>query len=336
MDKDTPIFITGATGFIGSHLLRQLLASGYHRIRALYRPGNSRGLVSDIEGQVEWVAGDLLDPFSLEEAMAGQSVVFHCAAIVSFDPKDAGAMQRANVEGTANVVNAALHTGLPHLIYLSSIAALGRSKEGATIDETAKWERSPFNTRYAISKFQAEMEVWRGQAEGLRVAVANPSIVLGPGDWSSGPPRFFQTVWDGIRFYPAGTAGLVDVKDVARFLQLLMETGTSGERYILNAEHYRYERLLTEIAQALGKKPPTLRVGPVLRRLAWRLAWIQSKLTGQPPFLTKETARNSGSTFYYDNSKSVRDFDFSYRPVAETIRRTAGVFLEERVGNGVV
>ena len=328
MDKDTPIFITGATGFIGSHLLRHLLGAGYTRIRALCRPGSSRQLVADIEEQVEWVEGDLLDIFSLEKAMAGQAVVFHCAAIVSFDPKEARAMLRVNVEGTANMVNTALRVGSPHFIYLSSIAALGRSKEGTTIDETAKWERSPFNTRYAISKFQGEMEVWRGQAEGLRVAVVNPSIVLGPGDWSSGPPRFFQTVWDGIRFYPAGTTGLVDVEDVVRFMRILMETGTSGERYILNAEHYTYQRLLTEIAEALGTKPPTIKAGPVLRRLAWRLAWLQSKVSGEPPFLTKETARNSSLTFYYDNSKSLRDFDFSYRPVAETIGRTAGRFLE--------
>ena len=329
MDKDTPIFITGATGFIGSHLLRHLLGAGYTRIRALCRPGSSRQLVAGVEGQVEWVEGDLLDTFSLEKAMAGQLVVFHCAAIVSFDPKEASAMLRVNVEGSANMVNTALEQAdPPHFIYLSSIAALGRSREGVTIDETAKWERSPFNTRYAISKFQGEMEVWRGQAEGLQVAVVNPSIVLGSGDWSSGPPRFFQTVWDGIRFYPAGTTGLVDVKDVVRFMRILMETGTSGERYILNAEHYTYQRLLTEIAEALGKKPPSVRVGPVLRRLAWRLAWVQSKLSGEPPFLTKETARNSSLTFYYDNSKSLRDFDFSYRPVAETIGRTAGRFLE--------
>lgn len=328
MDKDTPILVTGATGFIGSHLLRQLLDAGYTRVRALHRRVSSHQLVADIEDRVEWVAGDVLDIFSLEKAMDGQAVVFHCAAIVSFDPKAAKAMHRVNVEGTANMVNTALQQDdLPHFIYLSSIAALGRSKEGETIDETAKWERSPFNTRYAVSKFQGEMEVWRGQAEGLRIAVANPSIVLGPGDWTSGPPRFFQTVWDGIRFYPAGATGLVDVEDVARFLQLLMETETTGERYILNAEHYTYRRLLTEIAEALGKPPPTIKVGPVLRRLAWRLAWLQSKITGDPPFLTKETALNSSLTFYYDNSKSLRDFDFSYRPVAETIGWTAGRFL---------
>jgi nucleoside-diphosphate-sugar epimerase len=326
MDKDTPILITGATGFIGSHLLRQLLSAGYTHIRALRRPGSSMDLVEDIASQAEWKDGDILDIFELEEAMQGQAVVFHCAAIVSFDPAEAEVMLRANVEGTANVVNAALHLGGIHLIYVSSIAALGRSKEGVTIDETAKWERSPFNTRYAISKFQGEMEVWRGQAEGLQVAVVNPSIVLGPGDWSAGPPRFFQTVWDGIRFYPAGTTGLVDVEDVARFMQMLMEKGTTGERYILNAEHYTYKRLLTEIAEALGKKPPTLKVGPIMRRVAWRLAWLQAKLTGGRPFLTKETAKNSSLTFYYDHSKSLRDFDFEYTPIAETIRRTARKF----------
>jgi len=335
MNKETPILITGATGFIGAHLLQQLLAAGYRRIRILTRPGSPTELVEDLLPRVEVREGDLLDIFSLEQALQGVEVVFHCAAIVSFDPAEEAAMMRANVEGTANLVNTALLLGTPKLIHLSSIAALGRSREGATIDESAKWERSPFNTRYAISKFQGEMEVWRGRAEGLNVAIANPSIVLGSGYWESGPPHFFQLVDQGFRFYPAGTAGLVDVRDVARFLQLLLEEDIQGERFILNADHYPYRRLLTAIAQQLGRRPPSVKVGPVLRRLAWRFAWLQAKLTGKRPFLTRETARNSSLTFYYDNRKSREAFQFSYTPIEKTIRDTAEAYRESQGAKAV-
>ncbi len=330
MNKQTPILVTGATGFIGAHLLQQLLSAGYTRIRGMRRSSSPMELVAPFRDQVEWAEADLLDPFSLEEAMQGIQVVFHCAAVVSFDPAEAKAMMRANVEGTANVVNTALHLGTEHLIYLSSVAAVGRSKNGATLSEQSKWERSPLNTRYAISKFQGEQEVWRGQAEGLKVAVANPSIVLGSGYWDSGPPRFFQTVWDGISFYPAGTTGLVDVRDVACFMQLLMEQGHSGQRFILNAAHYPYRKLLSEIAEALGKPAPGLKAGWLLRNLAWRASWIQSRLTGQAPFLTRETAKNSSLSFYYKNDRSLQVPGFAYTPISQTIADTAAEFLRSK------
>lgn len=327
MDKQTPILLTGATGFIGAHILQQLLAEGYENIRALRRPDSDMALVQDLTDRVDWVEGDVLDIFSLEEAMQGVEQVCHAAALVSFDPADEAYMTKVNVEGTANVVNIALHLGISKLTYISSIAALGRGKEGATLDEKAGWVRSPLNTRYAISKYQGEQEVWRGYAEGLKVAIVNPSIVLGSGFWQSGPPHFFQLAWKGFRFYPAGATGLVDVRDVARFTAQLMGSSIVNERFILNAEHYTYRQLLTEIALSLGKKPPSIKVGPVLRRVAWRLAWLQAKLTGKRPFLTRETARTSSTVFYYRNDKSLRLFGFAYTPIAQTIQETAAVFL---------
>lgn len=326
MNHSSPILITGATGFIGAHLLQQLLADGYTNIRCLKRPGSDMRLVQGLEGKVEWVEGDLLDPFAVEDAMRGCTHVFHGAAVVSFNPADFSAMQKVNVEGTALLVNTALHLGIEKLVYISSIAALGRTKEGVTLTEKAKWERSPFNTRYAISKFQGEQEIWRGQAEGLKVAVVNPAIVLGAGFWESGPPHFFPTIDKGFRFYPAGTTGLVDVRDVAWFMARLMASDIAGERFILNAEHYSYQQLLSEIAGALGRPAPRFKVGKLLRGIAWRIAWLQAKLSGKRPFLTKEAAYNSSRVFFYDNTKSKAAFNFQYTPIADTIQETARLY----------
>ncbi len=328
MDKNSSILITGATGFIGAHLLQQLINDGYTNIRGYRRAGSPMELVGDLAEKVEWVDGDVLDIFSLKTAMEGREYVFHCAAVVSFDPADADQLRRVNITGTANVVNTALMVGTKKLLYVSSIAALGRTKQYITIDETAKWERSPFNTRYAISKYQGEMEAWRGYAEGLDIAVVNPSIVLGSGYWESGPPHFFSMVDGGFSFYPAGTTGLVDVRDVAWYMARLMESPVKNERFILNAEHYPYQQLLSQIAAALGAQPPKYKVGKFMRRLSWRLAWLQAKLTGKRPFLTRETARNSSWVFYYDNQKSRQHFDFEYTPIAQTIQDTAAAYRQ--------
>jgi dihydroflavonol-4-reductase len=322
----TPIFVTGGTGFLGAYLLRHLLIEGYTNIRALRQASSKMDLVESFEGAIEWVEGNILDIVGLESAMQGIKKVYHCAAVVSFYPSDRQKMMEVNVEGTANVVNIALHLGIEKLVHVSSVAAIGRSKEGSTLNENSKWERSPFNTNYAISKFKAEQEVWRGIAEGLNAAIVNPGIIMGSSRWDEGSARFFELVWKGYRFYPVGTASLVDIRDVVSFMTKLMESDIRAERYILHATSYTYKQLLSDIAKHLDCNPPTIKVTPFLRSLAWRLAWIQSLFNGKKPLLTKETANNSSRTFYYDHSKSLQVFDFEYTPIKTTIEETAKQF----------
>jgi len=328
IDYNRPILVTGATGFLGAYLLRHLLSEGYTNIRGLKRAGSPDVLVAEFANRIEWAEGDLLDIFSLEDALEGIKQVYHCAAIVSFDPADRKEMMLVNEKGTANLVNLALDSNIEKLVHVSSIAALGRTKEGVTIDEQSKWQRGPYNTNYAISKFKAEQEVWRGRAEGLNVAVVNPGIILGSGYWDSGTAKIFQTVASGYPFYPVGATSLVDVRDVVQYMVQLMESEISGERFILQSEYLTYRELLSAIAESTGKKPPSIKVNKVLRGLAWRLAWLHSKLTGQKPLLTKETAQNSSRIFYYDNQKSLQHFDFEYIPIRQTIEQTALQYLE--------
>lgn len=321
-----PILISGATGLVGSHLIRFLLQKGYRCIRAIKRPSSDLSLVRPFDDQVEWVEGDILDPIFLEDIMEGMSVVYHCAALISFDDKDRKALFRTNVEGTANMVNAALHAQVDHFIYFSSVAALGRSRNGQTLNERSVWEKSPYNTRYGISKFQAEQEVWRGEAEGLKTAILNPSIILGGGSWNSGPARFFPLVANGWRFFPTGNSGFVDVRDVVQASVTLMEEGVSAKRFILNAGHFTYREFFKTIAHYLDVKAPDLAVHPWMNGLAWRLALLFSRLSGKRPLLTRETARQAGRTFFYDNSRSRTELKVAYRPLEVTIRETAELY----------
>ena len=325
MTKNDLILVTGGTGFLGAYLLRMLVQQGM-RVRALRRPDSPTDLVQDLAGQVQWSTGDVTDVLGLEAAFEGVTHVFHCAAMVSFHPRDVHRMMQINVEGTANVVNLSLHHQVKKLVHVSSIASLGRTKERPQLDETAKWVTSKANSHYAISKYLSEQEVWRGQAEGLATAIVNPAIILGSGFWDQGSARFFKQVDAGLKFVPMGRSGFVDVRDVAAFMIRLMESDVDGERYILNAEDAEFRRFFQLVADALQTTPPAIRVTPLLAEIAWRVEWLKEKILGTEPMVTKESARSSVSSFFYNAEKSLR-FGFQYRPLEQTVRETAAQFL---------
>lgn len=323
------ILVTGASGFIGSYLVRYLLQQGHTNIRCTRQPNSSMALLKDAANMVEWVNADLLNVMDLEDAMQGVQQVYHCAAVVSFNEKDNRNMLKINAEGTANIVNLALDFGIEKLIHVSSIAAIGRKPNDPNIDEQAAWKEDEWNSPYGISKHQAEMEVWRGIAEGLNAAIVNPANVLGSGHWvgRTSTGQIFHQIWKGLRFHPLGGTGFVDVRDVVRFMVLLMESGISSERYILSAENLPFKKVFDEIAAVIGVKPPLIPVTPLIRETAWRAAWLASKFTGKPAFITEQTARSSARTFIYDNKKSLAAFPFQYLPIAQTIRETGAQFL---------
>ncbi|MBK9013334.1 MAG: NAD-dependent epimerase/dehydratase family protein [Saprospiraceae bacterium] len=323
------ILITGATGFIGSYLVRYLLQQGHSNLRCTRQQNSSLALLKDAADKVEWANADLLDIPALEEAMQGVEQVYHCAAIVSFHEKDNRNMLKINREGTANVVNLALDFGIEKLVHVSSVAAIGRKPNDPTIDEQTTWQDAEYNSPYGVSKHWAEMEVWRGIAEGLNAVIVNPANVLGSGFWKgrTSTGQIFHNIWKGLRFHPLGTSGFVDVRDVVRFMVLLMESEVSGERFILSAESLPFKRLFDEIAASVDVGPPTIPVTPLIREVAWRVAWLSSKITGQPPFITKQTARSSARTFFYDNRKSLTVFPFQYTPVSQTVQETGAQFL---------
>lgn len=312
------IFVTGASGLVGTHLIKSLLKKET-TVTALYR-----SVVPNFEGaeKVKWVQGDILDIASLENAMEGITQVYHCAAIVSFAPSQAEAMLYANQEGTANVVNACIHKNIQKLVYVSSVAALGRIRENEPVNETANWTPETSNSVYGKSKYLAEMEVWRGMGEGLNVAIVNPVIILGAGDWNKGSSEIFKSAYNAFPWYTEGVSGFVDVMDVVDAMQLLMQSNISGERFIISAENIQYKAIFTKIATTFNKPAPHKKVTPFLASIVWRLEAIKGMITGKAPLLTKETAATAQAVVHFDNSKFLKAFpEFKYRTIESTIER---------------
>ena len=312
------ILVTGATGLVGSHLLKQLVANG-KKVRALYR--SSVPVIVETEG-VEWVRGDILDVISLEEAMVGVKQVYHCAAMVSFNPKKKAILHQTNVEGTANVVNACLNEGVDKLLFVSSVAALGRIREDKPINETMNWSEETSNSEYGKSKYSSEVEVWRGIGEGLNAVIVNPVIILGAGDWTAGSSGLFKSAYDEFPWYTEGTGGFVDVMDVVKAMMLLMDSNITAERFILSAENLSYREVFTQMAKNFGKKPPHRRVTPLLASIVWRIEAVKAMFTGKDPLLTKETARTAAAKVQFDNQKLKLFFpNFQYTPIHISLQR---------------
>lgn len=310
------VLVTGGTGMLGAHLIEQLHASGINT-RALYRAT----VPENLRYAAEWFKADILDVNALEEAMQDVTQVYHCAGYVSFVEKDKKQLHKVNIEGTANVVNACLDTGVEKLVHVSSVAALGRIRPGQLINETMDWTEETGNSEYGKTKYLGEMEVWRGIGEGLNAAIINPSIIIGShGDWTKGSMAIFKNVYDGFPWYSAGGSGFVDAADIAKAMLLLMESDISAERFIISAGNHSYKDFFFAIADAFGKNRPHKPVTPFLASLVWRVEKIKSWATGKTPLITKETAHTALAIANFDNRKLLRMLhDFSYTSFPESI-----------------
>jgi dihydroflavonol-4-reductase len=339
------IFVTGGTGLVGSHLLFELVKRG-HKVRALKRSTSNIDRVKKLFSwytdkyeeyfkTIEWVEGDLRDIFFLEEAIKQIEVIYHCAAIVSFDPAERKSLIRNNVGGTANLINAALSRGVKRICYIGSNSTLGKAKNGFPITEESSWIPSRRNSGYSESKFFSEAEIWRGVEEGLEATVVIPAIIIGPGNWNNSSAGFFSAINKGLKFYPRGITGFVDVRDVIDAVCLLMDDNqfekSKNQRFLLNAENLRYKDFFQMIADALQKPAPTLYASNLMIYLAWGFGSLWSLLTGSQMKINRDTLINSNKDNYYDGSKITRIFNFTYRPIRQAIEYTADCFLKDQV-----
>jgi dihydroflavonol-4-reductase len=329
------ILVTGATGLLGSNLLAKLVERG-QKVKAIRRSGSNLNLAEKTLGRnklsaqdIIWAEADITDYFSLLEAMKDVEQVYHCAAMVSFNPEDASHMMRVNVTGTANVVNAALECGIKKLCHVSSTAALGRTAELKMMDEESHWQNSNYNSTYAISKYGAEREVWRGIEEGLNAVIVNPSVILGPGDWKTDSSRIMGQVWKGLYFYPKGGNAFADVRDVAEVMIKLMEGTFSKNRYLVLSENKSYREIFDAVADAFGKKRPAIKISKFISAAAWRAEWLRSKITGSSPVVTKEILSSSARDYRYSNNKIKAELKHDFIPLQDTIKDTCRIFLEE-------
>ena len=314
------ILVTGASGLLGSHLIHELVKQD-NKVRAIYR----NDIPADMPAGIEWVKADILDIPSLEDAMKDVAQVYHCAAMVSFTANKKELLHQTNVEGTANVVNACINNNIQKLLFVSSVAALGRIREDEKINEKMNWTEESSNSEYGKSKYLAEKEIWRATGEGLNAIVVNPVIILGAGDWGKGSSEIFKSAYDEFPWYTEGVSGFVDVKDVVRAMMLLMNGAAQNERFIISAENLSYKEVFTEIANNFGKKPPHRKVTALLAAIVWRLEALKAMFNGKDPMLTKETAKTAQAKVYFENKKFLSYApNFEYTPLKDSIKRICG------------
>ncbi|MEI6435475.1 MAG: NAD-dependent epimerase/dehydratase family protein [Bacteroidota bacterium] len=334
------ILLTGGTGLLGSHLLLDLLKSG-KQVRAIKRTTSNVEMVrrvfsyyvenaDELMGKIEWVNADFMDNGAIEDAMDDISEVYHAGAMVSFFPKDHKEMLKVNIEGTANLVNQAIETGVSKFCYVSSVATLGRAENNEVSTEETYWVPSKKNSVYSISKYGAEREVWRGMEEGLNAVIINPSVILGPGFWKKNS-GLFRLAFEGLKFYTRGVNGYVGVRDVSRAMIGLMEANHFGQRFICSAANLSYQELFILIAKHLGKPAPFFNVPPAMTSIAWRVEAVRAFLTGSKPEVTREIATTTAQVYTYSSEKLRNALGFQFQPVEETIRDVCEVFRRERV-----
>lgn len=327
------VLITGATGLVGSAVARKFLAEN-HEVFALVRPGADKSLLADESGRLSWIEGDILDILSLEKAIESVDYVVHTAAVVSFVPRDRKMMYKVNAEGTANVVNVCLKHRMKKLCHVSSIAAVGRPDsrkqqkgQNIVLNEEQRWEDSPENSEYAKTKHLAELEVWRGVAEGLDAVIVNPTLILGEGDWNKSSTQIFRYVYREKPFYTEGIANYVDVVDVAEIVYRLTGSDITGERFLLNAGSISYRNLFNMIADKMNRKRPSMKVGPGLAGVIWRVEAVRTWLLGTKPLITRETAQSAARKITYDNAKIRNALNFKFQSIEETVSRISESLL---------
>lgn len=333
------ILVTGGTGFVGAHLLVELTKSN-DKVKAITRPSSDHTYIKKVFElysknpetdflKIEWQEADLLDVFSIEEALQGVTQVYHAAGFVSFSPRDRHRLMQVNVKGTLNLVNQCLEKGNIRLCHVSSIAAIGRTRLEESIAEDRFWKNDPNNSWYAISKYNGEREVWRAVEEGLDAVIVNPSVILGYCRWDEGSGSLFSRVWNGLKYYTEGVTGWVDVKDVVSAMIGLMNADVKGERYIISSENLSYREVFDMIAEAMHKPKPSVKATHFLSNMVWRMEKVRTSLTGKAPLITRETARTAQLKCYYENKKYHGFSGRALVPVKETIQRTVALFLKE-------
>lgn len=311
------ILITGITGLYGSYLAREFSKIG--TIYGLKRSTSSTRLVSDIEDQIHWVEGDLFDIIALEEAIAEMDLVIHAAGLVSYEGKDLDALNKTNVEGTTNLVNAMLASGKEKLIHISSVAALGKTPGDILVNENTKWADSDLNTPYAQSKYLGDLEVWRGVQEGLKAIVVYPSILLGKISDERSSTKIYQYVLEEKKYFPSGKINFLDVRDAASMVFLIFQKGAWNESFILNHSAIPYQEFFATMARIFGKKAPTVKVTRFLLEVSLWASSIARMMGLSKVPLNRQTAKLAQLQVTMDNSKVTNYLDFKYKSLEETL-----------------
>lgn len=334
------ILVTGGTGLIGSHLLYDLLNLGLE-VKVLVRDQSDRTKILktfefyssqavQLFNKIHWVTGDVTDRISLEEAFIDVDYVYHAAALVSFSKKLGKQIMKVNVEGTANIINLCLQQKVKKLCYVSSISSIVVPADGSIADEKLIWKPEKKSSQYSISKLKAEMEVWRGITEGLNVVIVNPSIVLGPGDWTNGSSGFFKMVANGIPFYTPGSNGFIDVRDVTQTMIQLMNSDVQAERFILNSENLSYKELFHKIDISMDKRNHRIHLPYIFARLALMIEQIYVFIIPADPAFSKSLIDIAYKKNQYSSEKIRKFINVDFRSIDDTVNELVSIFNKSK------
>ena len=316
-----PTLVTGATGFIGWHVARKLLARG-DRVRALVRPSSR---IRELE--TETVTGDLRDPESLGRAVSGCGVVFHVAADYRLWARDAGELFRSNVDGTSNILKAAQRAGVDRVVYTSTVGCIG-IPAGRPGDEVVPVSLNEMTGAYKQSKFRAEQVALEFAQGGFPVVIVNPTAPVGDHDFKPTPTG--KIVLDFLKgalpaFVDTGL-NLVDVEDTAEGHLLACDRGKPGERYILGCENLTLEEILGRLAAITGRKAPKWRIPYAVAYTAGLASTGWANLTGREPRAPLDAVKMARKKMFVSADKAKRELGFEPGPVDAALRRAVDWF----------
>jgi nucleoside-diphosphate-sugar epimerase len=336
------ILVTGGTGLVGSHLLYQLALKN-KQIVAIHRKTSNLDYVKKVFtyfcnetealllfNKIQWIEATINDIPALDKAFENIDYVYHCAAVVSFDSKDYHLMRKVNIEGTANVINLSLSHKVKKLVHISSIATIEKKEGSDQINEDNEWDSEKNNYGYAISKFGAEMEVWRGGQEGLNIAIVNPGVIFGSGFWQLGPNALLDKIYKGFKFYTKGITGFVTASDVAKVMVLLMNSSITNERFIVVNENKSFKDLMQLFAKNLAVKAPKTYAKPWLTEIVWRIESIKSKLLRKPALISKHSSRVSHCKYFYNSEKLKTILNFEFANFEQEIETICKNYLNDK------
>ncbi|MGM0635249.1 MAG: NAD-dependent epimerase/dehydratase family protein [Bacteroidota bacterium] len=327
------ILITGSTGLVGTHLIAELLQ--YHQadeLKAIYRSDAKKEyslqLIQNVYGNeiaqkaasISWAKGDILDVCFLDDFLTDVKIIYHSAGYISSKPSDYELMQKINVEGTANIVNLALAKNIEKLCYVSSIATLGKSIK-SPITEHIFRENHKDESDYSITKYAAEMEVWRATQEGLNSVIVNPGIILGEGFYTSGSGQIFTKTAKKFPFYINKVTGFVDVKDVARaMVKITQQEKLLNERFILVSENLNFGDVQNKIAHNLNLTPPKYQLKKWLLVIFWLFSTVLDLLHIKKKSISRSSISSLTKNTTYSSKKIETTIDFKFNDLESRIK----------------
>ncbi len=332
------ILVTGGTGLVGAHLLYHLTKTGHSPIAIKRKKSNIENVrkifsyysneSDSLFNQISWKECDILDIITLELIIQNITHIYHCAALISFNNSFKNQMIEINATGTSNIVDLGLKYNIKRICFVSSIATLG-SNNNLPINENCFWDWSN-KSGYAISKHLAEIEVWRGFAEGLSGFIVNPSLIIGPGSWDSGVGTIIKKSKLGSPFYPPGSCGVIDVQDLVKIMITLMDSPITNERFIINAEHMSYKNLMGIIAKGFNKKPPSIKLQPWLMKIFISLDIIWNKIRGKPIELSTDAIKYTTNEILLNSTKINSMLKYNYKNATDSLKKCVNIFIKEK------